>query len=408
MRLAEKGQNFKGKYFTSESVTEGHPDKLADRISDAVLDHVLEQDPTGRVGCETLVTTGCVVVGGEISTKAHLDIQQIIRQTIKEVGYKKAQHGFNWQDCAILTSVDEQSEDISKGIFKAQRTPGAKGKVDYYNSLGAGDQGIVYGYACQETKELMPLPITLAHGLTKKLSKVRKNGLIPYLEPDGKSQVTIEYNDHSTRVRVILLAVQHDEAVTEKQLEKEIRTRVINPVLDHWMDKKTKVLVNPSGRFVKGGPAADTGMTGRKMIADTYGGYGSHGGGALSGKDPTKVDRSGSYMARYVAKNIVAASLASECEVQVAYAIGKASPLALTVNTFGTGKIREKRLQNIVKEIFDFRPAAIIDQLDLRRPIYTPLSCYGHFGRDELNLPWEQTDKVKELKLVPKRIKTRS
>lgn len=388
----------KGRYFTSESVTEGHPDKVADRVSDAVLDSIMEDDPNGRVACETFVTTGLVLVGGEITTETYVDISDVARKTVLDVGYNDNKYGFDGEDCAVLTSIDEQSPDISQGVSEAKEVrEGEKG--NNYDELGAGDQGIVYGYACRETKSLMPLPITLAHRLTKKLTEERKSGSTAHLRPDGKSQVTIEYeNDKPTRAHTVILAAQHDPDIDEAELENKLFKRVIKPVLGRWLDDSTDIFINSSGKFVKGGPPADTGMTGRKVIVDTYGGYGSHGGGAYSGKDPTKVDRSGSYMARYVAKNVVAAELADECEIQIAYTIGKANPLAITVDTFGTGEVSDDKLNSAIREIFDMRPAAIIDQFQLRRPIYTPLSAYGHFGREKLDLPWERTDKKEELR----------
>ena len=388
----------KGKFFTSESVTEGHPDKVADRISDAVLDHVLEKDPQGRVACETFVTTGLVLIGGEITTETYVDIAKVARGALKDVGYDKSEYGFNWEDCAILTSIDEQSPDISQGVSQAKEVREGGG-VNNYDKIGAGDQGIVYGYACRETEELMPLPITLAHALTKRLAQLRKEGELPFLRPDGKSQVTLEYEEkRPLRAHTVLLAAQHDPEIGEEPLAQSLREDVVKPVLGQWMDGETDILINSSGQFVKGGPPADTGMTGRKVIVDTYGGYGSHGGGAFSGKDPTKVDRSGSYMARYISKNVVAAGLAKECEVQVSYAIGKARPLALTLDTFGSGKEPDPRIKEAVREIFDLRPAAIIDLFELRRPIYTPLSAYGHFGREELDLPWEKVDRAEMLR----------
>ena len=388
----------KGRYFTSESVTEGHPDKVADRVSDAVLDSIMEDDPNGRVACETFVTTGLVLVGGEITTETYVDISDVARNTVLDVGYNDNKYGFDGDDCAVLTSIDEQSPDISQGVSQAKEIREGQGKNNY-DELGAGDQGIVYGYACQETKSLMPLPITLAHRLTKKLTEERKTGSIAHLRPDGKSQVTIEYeNDRPTRAHTVILAAQHDPDIDEANLENKLFKRVIKPVLGRWLDDSTDIFINSSGKFVKGGPPADTGMTGRKVIVDTYGGYGSHGGGAYSGKDPTKVDRSGSYMARYIAKNVVAAELADECEIQIAYTIGKANPLAITVDTFGTGEVSDKQLNSAIREVFDMRPAAIIDQFQLRRPIYTPLSAYGHFGREELDLPWERTDQKEDLK----------
>ncbi len=388
----------KGRYFTSESVTEGHPDKVADRISDAVLDSIMEDDPNGRVACETFVTTGLVLVGGEITTETYVDISDVARNTVMDVGYNDNKYGFDGENCSVLTSIDEQSPDISQGVSQAKEVREKKEKNNY-DELGAGDQGIVYGYACRETKPLMPLPITLAHRLTKKLTEERKNGTTTYLRPDGKSQVTIEYeNDEPKRAHTVILAAQHDPDIDEAELENKLFKKVIKPVLGRWLDDSTEVFINSSGKFVKGGPPADTGMTGRKVIVDTYGGYGSHGGGAYSGKDPTKVDRSGSYMARYIAKNVVAADLSEKCGVQIAYTIGKANPLAVTVDTFDTGEVSDEKLNPAIREVFDMRPAAIIDQFQLRRPIYTPLSAYGHFGREELDLPWERTDKKEELK----------
>ncbi|MFW6071413.1 MAG: methionine adenosyltransferase, partial [Candidatus Bipolaricaulota bacterium] len=378
----------KGRFFTSESVTEGHPDKVADRISDAVLDSILKEDPDGRVACETFVTTGLVLVGGEITTETYVDISDVARQTVLDVGYNDNKYGFDGDDCAVLTSIDEQSPDISHGVSQAQEIREGEGGKNHYDELGAGDQGIVYGYACRETKSLMPLPITLAHRLTKKLSEERKSGSFDHLRPDGKSQVTIEYEDDKpTRAHTVILAAQHDPEIEQEKLKEKLHRRVIRPVMGRWVDDSTDIFINSSGKFVKGGPPADTGMTGRKVIVDTYGGYGSHGGGAYSGKDPTKVDRSGSYMARYIAKNVVAAGVSDECEVQIAYTIGKANPLAVTVDTFGTGEVSDRKLNSAIREIFDMRPAAIIDNFQLRRPIYTPLSAYGHFGREELDLP---------------------
>lgn len=389
----------KGRYFTSESVTEGHPDKVADRISDAVLDSVLEDDPDGRVACETFVSTGLVLVGGEITTDTYVDISTVARNTVLDVGYNDTKYGFNGEDCAVLTSIDEQSPDISQGVSKAQEVRDEQKRKNHYDELGAGDQGIVYGYACKETKSYMPLPITLAHRLTKKLTEARKTNQIPNLRPDGKSQVTIEYEKgEPERADTVILAAQHDPELDEEALAQKLTKKVVRPVIGRWLDEDTSIFVNSSGKFVKGGPPADTGMTGRKIIVDTYGGYGSHGGGAYSGKDPTKVDRSGSYMARYIAKNIVASGISEECEVQIAYTIGKANPLAVTIDTFGTSDVRDDRIVEATKEIFDMRPAAIIDKFQLRRPIYTPLSTYGHFGREDLDLPWEETDKKDELR----------
>lgn len=389
----------KGRYFTSESVTEGHPDKVADRISDAVLDSVLEQDPQGRVACETFVSTGLVLVGGEITTETYVDIPTVVRNTVLEVGYNNNKYGFDGEDCAVLTSIDEQSPDISQGVSKAKEVREGKGKKNHYDELGAGDQGIVYGYACKETKPYMPLPITLAHRLTKKLAEARKTDQIPNLRPDGKSQVTIEYEEREpVRADTVILAAQHDPELDEESLAQKLIDKVIRPVIGRWLDEDTNIFVNSSGKFVKGGPPADAGMTGRKIIVDTYGGYGSHGGGAYSGKDPTKVDRSGSYMARYVAKNIVASGVSEECEVQIAYTIGKANPLAVTIDTFGTSDVGDDRIVEAAEAVFDMRPAAIIDKFQLRRPIYTPLSAYGHFGREDLDLPWEKTDKKEQIR----------
>ena len=380
--------------FTSESATEGHPDKIADRISDAVLDAILEQDPYARVACETFVTTGLVLIGGEISMspEVRVNLAEIARETIREIGYDRPEYGFNYADVAVLVAVHEQSPDIAQAVLKQT-------KEEEYESLGAGDAGIMYGYACRETPELMPLPIMLAHGLTKRLAEVRKQRLLPFLRPDGKAQVTVEYeNGQPKRAHTVVLSTQHDPDVSLEELRAQVQEQVIEPVLGEWLDERTRVLINPSGRFVIGGPPGDTGMTGRKIEVDTYGGYGSHGGGAFSGKDPTKVDRSGSYMARYIAKNIVAAELAEECEVQIVYAIGEVRPIAMTLNTFNTGKFPDEQLEKAVKEVFDCRPAAIIDRLQLRRPIYKNFSTYGHFGRSDLNPPWERTDRTEDLK----------
>ena len=378
--------------FTSESVTEGHPDKMADRISDSILDAIFTEDPQARVACETFVTTGLVIIGGEISTHGRLDYASIARQAIKEIGYTRPEYGFSYDQCSVLVALHEQSPDIAQAVVKESAR-------DPYESLGAGDQGIMYGYACAETPELMPLPVTLAHGLVKRLAHVRKEGILKYLRPDGKSQVTVEYEDHhSLRVHTVVLSAQHDPDISLERLKSDLIGHVIKPVLGQRLDAKTELLINPSGRFVIGGPPGDTGMTGRKIEVDTYGGYGSHGGGAFSGKDPTKVDRSGSYMARYVAVNVVAAGLAKECEIQVAYAIGRARPLAITVDTFHTGAIPDDEIHKLIETHFDFRPAAIIEQLNLRRPMYKPVSAYGHFGRPELNLPWERADKAELLR----------
>jgi len=378
------------RFFSSESVTEGHPDKIADRISDAVLDALLKDDPHAHVACETFLTTGLVLVGGEISTEIYVDVDQIARRVIQQVGYDKSGFGFNYQDCSVISTIKEQSSDIASAVRE---------KEDDYEAIGAGDQGIMYGYACSNTKEMMPLPIVLAHSLTRRLAAVRKQGKLPYLRPDGKSQVTLEYEDHRPkRATAVLIAAQHTPGIESEKLRQDIITHVIRPELAPWLDASTELLVNSSGRFVIGGPAADTGMTGRKVIVDTYGGYGSHGGGAFSGKDPTKVDRSGSYMARYVAKQIVAAGLAREVEVQIAYAIGRAAPLAINIDAFGTGIYTNDTLHKAVTRVFDFRPGAIINLLDLRRPIYEPFSCYGHFGRTDLNPTWERTDRIDDLK----------
>ncbi|HAF70114.1 MAG: S-adenosylmethionine synthase [Acetothermia bacterium 64_32] len=387
----------RSKLITSESVTEGHPDKVADRISDAVLDAVLAQDPQGRVACETFVMQGLVLVGGEIATEATIQPERIARRVIEEVGYTDPDFGLSHEACAVVSALRQQSPDIAQAVLQAAES--RAGSSDHYDHIGAGDQGIMFGYATCETPEYMPLPIVMAHKLARRLAEVRKDGSLPYLRPDGKTQVTVTYEGkRPVRVHTVLIAAQHAPEVELGDLAADIRRLVVEPVLDGWLDEETKVLVNTSGRFVVGGPASDTGMTGRKIIVDTYGGYGSHGGGAFSGKDPTKVDRSGSYMARYVAKNVVAAGLAKECEIQVAYAIGRARPLALNVETFGTGIISDDDLREIVLEVFDFRPAAIIDHLQLRRPIYEPFSCYGHFGRLELSPPWEATDRVEELR----------
>ena len=382
---------------TSESVAEGHPDKIADRISDAVLDAVLAQDPEGRVACETFVLQGMVLIGGEMATTASIQPERIARRVIREIGYIQPDYGLSHETCAVLNAMRQQSPDIAQAVLRSQERKG--GSTDPYDTLGAGDQGIMFGYATTETPEYMPLPITLAHKLAKRLAQVRKDGTLPYLRPDGKTQVTIEYRERKpTRAHTILIAAQHAPEVELERLAEDIRKYVVEPVADGWLDENTEILVNTSGRFVVGGPAADTGMTGRKIIVDTYGGYGSHGGGAFSGKDPTKVDRSGSYMARYVALNIVAAGLAQECEVQIAYAIGRARPLAVNVDCYGTGILPNGILREVVLKVFDFRPAAIIEKLDLRRPIYEPFSCYGHFGRLELDPPWERPDMVEALK----------
>ena len=386
--------------FSSESVTEGHPDKLADQISDAILDAILEKDPMGRVAAETLVTTGLITIAGEITTNCYVDIPKIARQTAKEVGYTRAKYGFDAATCSVLTSIDEQSPDISQGVTTAIEARNMSS--DEIDKIGAGDQGLMFGYATNETEELMPLPITLAHKLTRQLAKVRKENILPYLRPDGKSQVTVEYEDGKpVRLDTIVISTQHHPAVTIEQIERDLKEFVIPPVIpEKFNDNKIKILVNPTGRFVLGGPAADCGLTGRKIIVDTYGGSVPHGGGAFSGKDPTKVDRSAAYMARYAAKNIVAAGLADSCMLQVAYAIGVARPVSLMIDTKGIGKVSDEKLTKMVSQVFDFRPAAIINNLELRKPQYKRLAAYGHFGRTDLSpLPaWEKTDKINELK----------
>ncbi len=382
--------------FTSESVTEGHPDKVADQISDAVLDAIIAKDPAARVACESFVTTGLVLISGEISTDCYVDITEIARRTIKSIGYDRAKYGFDGDTCAVLTAIDEQSPDIALGVDKALEVK--EGKET--EQIGAGDQGLMFGYACNETPELMPMPIVLAHKLAKRLAEVRKNSLLPYLRPDGKTQVTVEYIDQKpVRIDKILISAQHHPDIEYERLRKDIINKVVKYVVDpELMDEQTEFLINPTGRFVVGGPHGDTGLTGRKIIVDTYGGYARHGGGAFSGKDPTKVDRSASYAARYVAKNIVAAELAERCEVQIAYAIGVASPVSIMVDTFGTGNIDDNKIIKIIRENFDLRPGQIIKELDLRQPIYSQVSRYGHFGRDDLDLPWEKLDKVEALK----------
>lgn len=380
-------------FFTSESVTEGHPDKMADQISDAILDEILKEDPDARVACETMVSTGMVVITGEISTSAYVDFQALVRDTVKEIGYTRAKYGFDSETCAVLSSISEQSADIAMGVDKDS-------EADHEDQIGAGDQGIMFGYATDETDTLMPLPIYLAHKLTKRLTHVRKDGSLDYLRPDGKSQVTVEYEgDEAVRIENIVISTQHDPDITREELERDIKTKVINPVIDsNLIDEDTKYYINPTGRFVIGGPQGDAGLTGRKIIVDTYGGAARHGGGAFSGKDPTKVDRSAAYAARYVAKNIVAAGLASKCEIGVSYAIGVAKPLSIFVDTFNTGKIPDDKLIDIINQVFDLRPAAIIRDLDLQKPIYKDLAAYGHMGREDLGVSWEKTDKVEELK----------
>ena len=387
--------------FTSESVTEGHPDKICDKISDAILDAILEQDKFGRVACETTCTTGQVLVMGEISTTAQIDIPSIVRKTICEIGYDDASKYFDGNSCAVLTAIDKQSPDIALGVDKSYEIK--EGDEDKYNLNGAGDQGMMFGFACDETKELMPLPISLAHKLAMRLTEVRKNGTLPYLRADGKTQVTVEYDDNNVpkRIDTIVISSQHSADVSLDTIRKDIVENVIKPIIPaSLMDEKTVIFVNPTGRFVVGGPAGDSGLTGRKIIVDTYGGYSRHGGGAFSGKDPTKVDRSATYAARYVAKNIVAAGLAKKCEIQLAYAIGVAKPVSVMVDTFGTGVIADDKLSEIVNKVFDLRPAAIIDKLDLRRPIYKKTAAYGHMGRDDADFTWEKTDKTDELRIA--------
>ncbi len=386
--------------FTSESVTEGHPDKICDQISDAVLDEILSHDPLARVACETSVTTGLVLVAGEITTSCYVDIPKIVRRTLKDIGYTRAKFGFDAETCAVITSIDEQSPDIAQGVNQALEARGNTDIDAQIDQTGAGDQGLMFGFACNETPELMPLPISLAHKLARRLSEMRKDQTLPYLRPDGKTQVTIEYDGNKPlRVDTIVISTQHDEHTDLATIERDLLKHVIEPVVPRdYLDNKTKYFINPTGRFVIGGPQGDAGLTGRKIIVDTYGGYARHGGGAFSGKDPTKVDRSAAYAARYVAKNIVAAGLADKCEVQVAYAIGVARPVSIAVDTYGTGQIPEDEIVNLIQEHFDLRPAGIIRQLDLRRPIYYQTAVYGHFGRSDLDLPWECVDKAEMLR----------
>ena len=387
--------------FTSESVTEGHPDKMCDAISDAILDALMEQDPMSRVACETCTTTGVVMVMGEITTKAYVDIPKIVRETVREIGYTRAKYGFDADTCGVITIIDEQSADIAMGVDKALEAKENTMSDEEIDAIGAGDQGMMFGFASDETEEYMPYPIALAHKLSRQLTKVRKDGTLTYLRPDGKTQVTVEYdeNDKPMRLDAVVLSTQHDPEVTQEQIHEDIKKYVFDPILPAEMvDENTKFFINPTGRFVIGGPHGDSGLTGRKIIVDTYGGYARHGGGAFSGKDCTKVDRSAAYAARYVAKNMVAAGLAKKCEIQLSYAIGVAHPTSIQVDTFGTGKLSDQRLTEIVRENFDLRPAGIIKMLNLRRPIYKQTAAYGHFGRNDLNLPWEALDKVEELK----------
>ena len=387
--------------FTSESVTEGHPDKMCDAISDAVLDALMEQDPMSRVACETCTTTGLVMVMGEITTKAYVDIQKIVRDTVREIGYTKSEYGFDANTCGVMVVLDEQSPDIAMGVDKALEAKEHKMTDAQIEAIGAGDQGMMFGFATNETEEYMPYPISLAHKLVKQLTKVRKDGTLPYLRPDGKSQVTVEYdeNEKPIRLEAVVLSTQHDADVTQEQIHEDIKKYVFDPILPaELIDDETKFYINPTGRFVIGGPNGDSGLTGRKIIVDTYGGYARHGGGGFSGKDCTKVDRSAAYAARYVAKNIVAAGLADKCEIQLSYAIGVAQPTSIMVDTYGTGKLSDEKLVEIIRENFDLRPAGIIKMLDLRRPIYKQTAAYGHFGRHDLDLPWEKLDKAEVLK----------
>lgn len=386
--------------FTSESVTEGHPDKICDQISDAILDSIFEKDPNARVACETAVTTGMVLVMGEISTNCYVDIPKVVRETIKEIGYTRAKYGFDSDTCSVLTSIDEQSVDIAMGVDEAKES--REGKIEKEDAVGAGDQGMMFGYATNETPEFMPMPIAMAHKLSRRLSEVRKNGTLEYLRPDGKTQVTVEFEDDKpVRIDGIVISTQHAPEITREQIEKDLIENVINPVIPvELLDGETKYYINPTGRFVIGGPQGDSGLTGRKIIVDTYGGTGRHGGGAFSGKDPTKVDRSAAYAARWVAKNLVAAGVADKLEVQLAYAIGVAEPVSITVDTFGTGKYTEEKIVEVVKKVFNLKPAAIIRELELRRPIYRQTAAYGHFGRTDVSLPWEELNKVEAIKAL--------
>ncbi|TVP83911.1 MAG: methionine adenosyltransferase [Alkalicoccus sp.] len=387
--------------FTSESVTEGHPDKICDQISDSILDEIIKKDPNARVACETSVNTGLVLVAGEISTTTYVDIPKVVRETLKDIGYVRAKYGFDYETCAVLTSIDEQSTDIAQGVDQALEAREGQMSDDEIEAIGAGDQGLMFGYADNQTPELMPLPISLSHKLARRLMQVRKEGIIDYLRPDGKVQVTVEYDDDQKPVRVdtIVISTQHHPEVEQEQIQKDLKEKVIRPVVSsELLDDETKYFINPTGRFVIGGPQGDAGLTGRKIIVDTYGGYARHGGGAFSGKDATKVDRSAAYAARYVAKNIVASGLSERCEVQLAYAIGVAQPVSIAIDTFGTGRVSEDVLVQVVRNNFDLRPAGIIKMLDLRRPIYKQTAAYGHFGRTDIDLPWEKTDKAETLK----------
>ncbi|QNR21853.1 methionine adenosyltransferase [Exiguobacterium sp. Helios] len=398
--------NLNRRLFTSESVTEGHPDKICDQISDSILDAILAADPNARVAAETSVTTGLVLVAGEITTSTYVDIPKVVRETIREIGYTRAKYGFDADTCAVLTSIDEQSADIALGVDQALEAREGNMSDEEIDAIGAGDQGLMFGYATKETPELMPLPISLSHKLARRLAEVRKTGQLDYLRPDGKTQVTVEYNENNEPVRVdtIVISTQHAEEVTLEQIQADLKEHVIAPVIPaEYIDADTKFFINPTGRFVIGGPQGDAGLTGRKIIVDTYGGYARHGGGAFSGKDPTKVDRSAAYAARYVAKNLVASGLADKAEVQLAYAIGVAHPVSIAVDTFGTGKLPEAQLVELIAENFDLRPAGIIKMLDLRRPIYRQTAAYGHFGRTDIELPWEQTDKAATLEEQAKR-----
>lgn len=390
--------------FTSESVTEGHPDKICDQISDAILDSILEKDPVARVACETATTTGMIMVMGEITTSCYVDIPKIVRDTVKEIGYTRAKFGFDSETCSVITAINEQSSDIAMGVNEALES--REGEKEDLNSVGAGDQGMMFGFACKETDEMMPLPVATSHKLARRLTEVRKNGTLKYLRPDGKTQVTVEYDGETpVRIDTIVISTQHGPDISHSQIESDLIENVIKKVVpENLLDENTKIFINPTGRFVIGGPQGDAGLTGRKIIVDTYGGYGRHGGGAFSGKDPTKVDRSAAYAARWVAKNLVAADIADKIEVQVAYAIGVAKPVSIRVETFGTGKISDENIVKVVENVFDLRPGAIIKELDLRRPIYKQVAAYGHFGRNDLDLPWERLNKVDSIKEAIKNI----